>query len=147
MMFEGTARYYRDFRPSVPPDVAGTVVERVPALDVLLDLGTGTGQVIAALGPYVRKLAVGVEPDPDMLATAGEALAGREWRAALELCPGTAEEVDFQRWPAADAVTICRAFHWMDQPVVMAKARRHLRPGGLFVVMGDGSLWRDDLAW
>lgn len=147
MMFEGTSHYYRRFRPPVAEAAVDTISAAVPAINVLLDLGTGTGQVLQALGPRVRELMIGVDRDTDMLAQAEENLASRSWDAAWRLLPVAAEAAPRPDWPAADVVTVCRAFHWMDQPRVMENTRLQLRDGGLFVVMGDGSLWRDDLEW
>lgn len=147
MMFDGTAPYYQRFRPPPPDSVVDTIVAQAPGVDGLLDLGTGTGQVLQAVGPRMRELVVGVEPDLGMLSVAEQSLSARSWPAKVELWQGKAEEAPLGRWPAPDIATVCRAFHWMDQPAVMRRVREHLRPGGLFVVMGDGSLWRDDLDW
>ncbi|MFF9854129.1 class I SAM-dependent methyltransferase [Streptomyces litmocidini] len=151
-LFHATADAYSRHRPGLPDEVVDLLADtlrgtRYPAL---LDLGTGTGQVPAALLPVLPQLARLdlVDADRDMLHQADLALrpllAGRS--AAFH--PIRAEEFTP---PAegyrADLVTCARAFHWMDRPAVLAMADRVTSPGATLAIMGDGSLWTHPAPW
>ncbi len=83
-LFAGTAAYYYRYRPRIPTEVAELLVaeanRRSPAT-TLLDLGTGTGQVVAALHRHFRDI-IAVDPDPEMVERA-------EWTVRPVLSPGT----------------------------------------------------------
>jgi len=78
----------------------------------LLDLGCGTGSLAVPLAPRVDEV-VAVDPEPEMLA----ALDGP---ANVRKVEAVAEDVD-ESWGRFRLVTIGRAFHWMDGPLVMAR--------------------------
>ncbi|WP_424892253.1 class I SAM-dependent methyltransferase [Streptomyces sp. XH2] len=146
--FDGTASYYRTFRPGIPDEAARLLAGTVRHVDapVLLDLGSGTGQVPLALHTAFAEIDV-VEADAGMLAEAERALAA---------LPGTIVRLHHSRaedfappaatWKA-DLVTICRAFHWMDQQKVLTMLDRCTTSTGAVAVMGDGSLWTARSAW
>lgn len=71
-LFRGTARYYAQFRPGIPASVAALLVtesnRKAPAT-TLLDLGTGTGQIVEALAGSFQEI-VAVDPDAEMLEVA-----------------------------------------------------------------------------
>ena len=50
--FTGTVDYYRRYRPGIPADVANVLIaaSAVETPRRLLDLGTGTGHVVLAIG-------------------------------------------------------------------------------------------------
>jgi SAM-dependent methyltransferase len=150
-MFTGTARYYRLYRPGIPAEAARLLTAQVSRLAPprrLLDLGSGTGQVPAAIGEVFAEIDA-VEPDADMLAQADTALRPLlADGAALRLHHQRAEDFTppYAEWKA-DLVTICRAFHWMDQPAVLKALDSYVAPAGAVAVMGDGSLWTARTAW
>ena len=117
-LFGGTASYYARYRPGYPAEL----IERLAAaagLDGtgrLLDLGTGTGKLAVPLSPYVAEV-VAVDPEPEMLA---------ELPAGIRAVQGRAEDVD-ESWGSFRLVTIGRAFHWMDGPLVMERLTRVTR--------------------
>jgi SAM-dependent methyltransferase len=122
---EGFAGRYDRFRPRPPLAVLELLcryarVER-PALAV--DLGCGTGLSTRAWSGLAER-AVGVEPNPAMLAAA-EAAPGVEYRQAF------AEETGLPDG-AADVVTCSQSLHWMEPGPVFAEAARILRRGGVF---------------
>lgn len=151
-LFHAAADAYGRHRPGLPDEavhlLAGTVRGiRCPAL---LDLGTGTGQVPAALLPVLPQLARLdlVDANRDMLHQADLALrpllAGRS--AAFH--PVRVEEFTApEEGYRADLVTCARAFHWMDRPAVLAMADRVTAPGATLAIMGDGSLWTHQAPW
>ncbi|KAB7835776.1 class I SAM-dependent methyltransferase [Streptomyces mobaraensis] len=146
--FEGTAPYYAAYRPGIPQQavslLTGTV--RGIASPTLLDLGSGTGQVPLALHSAFAEIDV-VEADAGMIAEAEAALAPLAG-PVVRFHPVRAEDFTppTPTW-RADLVTICRAFHWMDQEKVLSLLDECTAPDGAVVVMGDGSLWTARTTW
>jgi len=99
----------------------------------LLDMGTGTGQVLRLLGRRVSR-GVGVDASREMLAVA---------RANLEsanLFHCQVRQGDILALPVADAsvdlVTIHHVLHFLDDPgLAVAEAARVLRPGGRALIV------------
>ncbi|WP_439681576.1 class I SAM-dependent methyltransferase [Embleya sp. MST-111070] len=149
--FSGTAAHYRAHRPGIPDRAAELLTAaaaELPAPRTLLDLGTGTGQVPAALHESFARIDL-VEADADMLAEAeadlrprlrpGTALHGHHTRAEDFTAPNAS-------W-RADLVTAARAFHWMDQDLVLGVLDGCTSPRATVAIMGDGSLWTARTAW
>lgn len=103
---------------------------------VVGDLGCGTGQLAAALAPFVARV-VAVDASEAMLAAAGARLATLEPAVArsVELRAGELESL-----PVADAeldaAVLSLVLHYVAEPPrVLAEARRALATGGRLVVM------------
>ncbi|MEU2251376.1 class I SAM-dependent methyltransferase [Streptomyces sp. NPDC019224] len=151
-LFDATADDYSRHRPGLPDEVVHLLAGPLRGIHrlALLDLGTGTGQVPAALLPVLPQLARLdlVDADRDMLhqadLTLRPLLAGR----AAAFHPVRAEEfTPPQERYRADLVTCARAFHWMDRPAVLAMVDRVTAPGATLAIMGDGSLWTHPAPW
>jgi SAM-dependent methyltransferase len=131
-LFTGTAGYYERGRLPYAPVLAETFAR---SLDLdgrgrLLDVGCGPGTVTLRLAALFEE-AVGLDPDPGMLAAASEAAVRRgvpnaTWvqRRAEDL---PADLGSFR------AVTFAASFHWMDRPKVAAAVATMLDPGGAAV--------------
>lgn len=99
----------------------------------LLDVGTGTGQLLRLLGPRVGR-GIGIDASREMLAVA---------RANLESADLTNCQVrqgDLFALPVADAsmdcVTIHHVLHFLDEPALaVAEASRTLRSGGRLLIV------------
>ncbi|WP_435613480.1 class I SAM-dependent methyltransferase [Streptomyces sp. bgisy159] len=146
--FADTAPYYATYRPGIPAAAVRLLSQTVAGKQhpVLLDLGSGTGQVPAALHEAFAEIDV-VERDPGMLAEADKALAGLpDTTIRLHNKPAEQFVPPHADW-AADMVTVCRAFHWMDQPAVLSLLDGCTAKDAAVVVMGDGSLWTARSAW
>lgn len=151
-LFGTAAADYARYRPGV----ADTVVHLLAATlhgvpdPVLLDLGTGTGQVPLALLPVVPRLMHVdlVDTNEGMLARAMAAL-----EPALGACTASAYTGEAHTFAPQlptrrpDLVTCCRAFHWVDRPAVLAMADRVAAPHAAVAIMSDGSLWTHDADW
>jgi ubiquinone/menaquinone biosynthesis C-methylase UbiE len=124
-MFKGTAPYYARYRPAYPPEllVRLAAAAGLDGTGRLLDLGCGTGQLAVPLSRYVEEV-VAVDVEPEMLA---------ELPPGIRTVQGRAEDVD-ESWGAFRLVTIGRAFHWLDGPVVM---ERLARITGQVALVGD----------
>ncbi|THC43118.1 class I SAM-dependent methyltransferase [Streptomyces sp. A1499] len=151
-LFHATADAYSRHRPGLPDKVvhllAGTLRGiRHPAL---LDLGTGTGQVPAALLPLLPQLARLdlVDADRDMLHQADLSLRPHLAGRAAAFHPVRAEEFTApEEGYRADLVTCARAFHWMDRPAVLAMADRVTAPRATLAIKGDDSPWTHPAPW
>ena len=135
-LFLGSAPYYLQGRPPYAPTLAATLRDTL-ALDGrqrVLDVGCGPGVLALALAPYVAEV-IGVDPDAGMLAEARRraTVMGITNAAWLHL---RAEEIPDTLGPFR-AVTFGQSFHWVDQPLVAAKMRNILEPGGAFVHVAD----------
>ena len=141
-LFAGAAGYYEQGRLPYAPGLAD-VFARSLVLDGqgrLLDVGCGPGTVTLRLAPLFEA-AVGLDPDPEMLAYASRAAAGRgvgnvAWvRQRAEALP--AGLGNFR------AVTFAASFHWMDRPRVASVVATMLDWGGA-VVQVDAPGYRSD---
>ncbi len=131
-VFRGTAPYYRQGRKPYAPALADALAERLE-LDGrgrLLDVGCGPGSV-TLLFAHLFESAVGLDPDPDMLAEAERVVAddgvvNATWvQMRAEELPG--------RLGTFRVVSFGQSFHWMDRPRVAAAVRRMLDPDGAVV--------------
>jgi SAM-dependent methyltransferase len=135
-LFLGSAPYYLQGRPPYAPSLAATLWDVLPldGRQRVLDVGCGPGVLALELAPYVADV-VGVDPDPGMLAEAQRRATDLGIRNAswLQL---RAEEIPDNLSPFW-AATFGQSFHWVDQPLVAAKMRDLLLPGGAFVHVAD----------
>ncbi|MFD4337840.1 class I SAM-dependent methyltransferase [Streptomyces anulatus] len=144
--FDTTAPFYAAYRPGIPQEAVELLAQRVAGKQhrALLDLGSGTGQVPLALARKVTEIDV-VEQDAGMLGEADKALAGLP--VTVRLHNTSAEQFTPAAFYRANLVTICRAFHWMDQDVVLSRLEGMTAQDATVAVMGDGSLWTARTAW
>jgi trans-aconitate methyltransferase len=143
------SEYYQRFRRGYPPSVADALAEvfTLTSEDVVLDLGCGTGQLTRVLAPRVRA-ALGMDPEPAMLAQARQATAepNVSWLLGADSDLGALTAALGPDRLAA--VTVAQALHWMDHERLFAAARPLLRPGGGVAVVTNGEpLWLQDAAW
>ena len=147
--FHGTAGFYRQYRPGVPEDVADILDAAAPQRSPrrLLDVGTGTGLVVAALLARFDDI-IAIDNDAAMLAAAEAALRPQLPDGThLLVQQATAEEFAPKPGWQADLVTICRAFHWLDQAAILAHLDTQVGPDGVVAVFGDNSFWTATSAW
>ncbi|MFE9469296.1 methyltransferase [Streptomyces virginiae] len=150
-MFDSLAADYNRYRPGLPDPVVQLLAAtsdgvRVPTV---VDLGAGTGQVARALLPVLpagSRIDL-VDPDADMLTAALETLRQDLGQRSAIAHAVAAEEFTPVDGDQADLITICRAFHWMKKPAVLAMADRMAAPTATVAVMGDGSLWTHEADW
>jgi SAM-dependent methyltransferase len=131
-LFAGAARYYEQGRLPYAPGLTDAFARSL-ALDGqgrLLDVGCGPGTVTLPLAPLFEA-AVGLDPDPEMLAYASRAAARRGIRNATwvrkraEALP--ADLGSFR------VVTFAQSFHWMDRPRVASAVATMLDRDGAVV--------------
>jgi len=148
-MFRGTVGFYRQYRPGVPESVADILDAAVPKTTPrrLLDLGTGTGLVVQALLGRFDDI-IAIDSDADMLAAAEAAILPQlPGGARLLLAQVAAEAFAAPQGWQADLVTICRAFHWLDQARVLARLDSQVSAAGAVAIFSDNSFWAATNPW
>jgi SAM-dependent methyltransferase len=122
---KGFAARYDRFRPRPPRALLDVLCRyaRVERPALVVDLGCGTGLSTRAWSGVAER-AIGIEPNPAMLAAA-EPAAGVEYREAYAQATGLDDG-------CADIVTCSQSLHWMEPEPTFAEAARLLRPGGVF---------------
>ncbi len=109
-------------------------VERLAAGGRALDLGCGTGQVVAALAKaFPASTIAGVDPDAISIAAARETLSAAGL-ANTKLHQATLDQLD--AGPGFDLITVCDVLHDLPDPVaVLRDARARLAEGGVLLVI------------
>lgn len=137
--FGVNAQVYDRARPAYPDELYAILEdERLIAGRSILDVGAGTGAATMELVRRGAARVVAVEPDPRLarlLRTKTEAAA-----APVEILELAFEDVALTD-ATFDLVVSATAFHWVDEAVGLATARRALRPGAAIAlwwwVFGD----------
>lgn len=103
----------------------------LPSSATVVDLGCGTGQLIADIAPFAEAV-IGVDTSPQMLKAARRHLSGLE---NVELLQGELAELPIDSG-ACDAATCVLALSYVEDPVaVICEMKRILKPGGRAVVV------------
>lgn len=102
-------------------------------VDLLVDLGTGTGRMLELLAGHYRR-GIGIDSSREMIAIARAKLASASvGHAQIRL--GDIADLDSGVGPA-DVVVIHQVLHYFDDPgKLIAQARRVLKPGGEMLIV------------
>jgi len=115
--------------------VEAAVVEALDGktVELLIDLGTGTGRMLDVLAPYYKR-GIGLDSSREMLAVARARLASAGiGHAQVRL--GDIGDIDATVGPA-DVVVIHQVMHYFDDPGrMLTQARRLLKPGGKMIIV------------
>jgi ubiquinone/menaquinone biosynthesis C-methylase UbiE len=138
-LYQGTARYYDQFRVPYPQDLIEDLAQRAGASGAgaagggrLLDLACGTGQLAFALCRYFTEVWA-VDQEPDMIEVVTEKM-----RAAGigNMHPLAASAADLNPPEGSfDLVVMGNAFHRVHRETVAADVLRWLRPRGLLALV------------
>lgn len=102
-------------------------------VDLLLDLGTGTGRMLEVLAPAYRR-GIGIDSSREMLAVARSRLADAGL-AHAQVRLGDIAALDPSSGPA-DVIVIHQVLHYFDDPGrMLAQARSVLKPGGEILIV------------
>jgi SAM-dependent methyltransferase len=134
-LYQGTAAHYVRGRPPYSPALEATLEAelRLDGTGRLLDAGCGPGVLTVRLAPRFAE-AIGLDPDPDMLAEAAAraAAAGIDnvrWVRAV------AEEIGSLGLGGFRLVTFGQSFHWTDRAHVAETVYDLLEPGGALAIV------------
>jgi ubiquinone/menaquinone biosynthesis C-methylase UbiE len=133
--FAGLAEYYARYRPRYPQRLLDALRLRTgtDGTGRLLDLATGTGELALAFRQDFSEIwAIDAEPEMIALAQRKATSHGIHWLT------GRAEDLDA---PAGhfDLITVGRAFHRLNKPVITKQAMTWLKPGGHLADLGAES--------
>ncbi|MFG2924293.1 class I SAM-dependent methyltransferase [Streptomyces sp. NPDC048305] len=151
-LFGPEAADYVRYRPGLPDaavHLLAATQHGVPA-PVLLDLGTGTGQVPRALLPVLLRLVHIdlVDVNASMLQAASAVLEPVRGACTVDAFTGAAHTfAPAEPGRAPTLITCCRSFHWMARPEVLSMADRVAAPHAVVAITGDGSLWTHEADW
>ena len=102
-------------------------------LDLVIDLGTGTGRMLELLKDHYRR-AVGIDASREMIAVARAKLAAANI-AHAQVRLGDIADLDSTAG-RADLIVIHQVLHYFDDPGrALAQARRALKPGGEMLIV------------
>jgi SAM-dependent methyltransferase len=132
--FATTVPYYSRYREPYPPSFFETVAKRLNfnGNERLVDIGCGPAPLAIGFGPYVASC-TGVDPEPAMLAAAGEQAARTGVR--LDLIEARIEHLP-EISKTFDIVTIGRALHWMEPHATVQTLDRIVAEGGAILICG-----------
>ena len=131
--FDQVASVYRASRPDYPEALIVDVLSytKLKPTDTVLEVGCGTGQATKSFATRGFRI-LALDPGPEMVRTAREALAGF---ANVELI-----ETTFEAWPANNAVfeliIAAQSWHWVSPEVRFVKAAEVLSSDGSLAVFG-----------
>ena len=149
-LFQGTATYYDRFRPGISPELAKlliVVAAECSGPQRLLDLGTGSGQVPAAIGRNFKSV-ICIDRDQEMLGFARRRLHSLvDNGIEVTLIAARAEDFVVPAGWLASLVTISRAFHWLDRELVLSRLDSVVAAKGAVAVFADRSFWNADSEW
>ena len=116
---------------AVEAAIVETVGDRV--VDLLIDLGTGTGRMLELLAGHYRR-GIGIDASREMIAVARAKLAvSSVGHAQVRL--GDISDLDGSAG-RADLIVIHQVLHYFDDPGrVLLQARRALKPGGEMLIV------------
>lgn len=115
--------------------VEAAILAAMPAepVELLLDLGTGTGRMLELLAPRYRK-GIGLDSSREMIAVARARLA-RAGISHAQIRLGDLHDLD-ATGADADRIIVHQVLHYFDDPGrVLAEVRRALRPGGEILIV------------
>ena len=116
---------------AVEAAILAAIGERV--VDLLIDLGTGTGRMLELLSGHYRR-GVGIDASREMIAVARAKLAASSVNHA-QVRLGDISDLDPSAGKA-DLILIHQVLHYFDDPGrVLLQARRDLKPGGEMLIV------------
>jgi SAM-dependent methyltransferase len=130
----GSAPHYRYGRPPYSPDLEAVLTNEL-GLDGngrLLDVGCGPGILVLRLAGLFEQ-AVGLDPDPDMLAEGRR--AGQRDGVDVQWVQALAEDVPEAAPGPYRLVTFGQSFHWTDEQRVAETVYDMLDPGGAMALV------------
>jgi len=133
--FQTTVPYYTRYRLGYPDLLICRVITHMKLKpgDAVMDLGCGPG-LLAVPFAKTGMAVTGVDPEPGMLAAAGE--AARDGGVTLDLRQGSSFDMPAGIGPFK-LVTMGRSFHWMDREATLEILDRMVTPDGGVAILHD----------
>jgi len=134
-IYQGAAAHYRQGRPPYSPELEAVLTEELD-LDGsgrLLDAGCGPGILTVRLAHLITD-AVGLDPDPAMLAE-GRRVAAERGITNIGWVQALAEDLPDAAPGPYRLVTFGQSFHWTDEAGVAEAVYDILEPGGALALI------------
>jgi SAM-dependent methyltransferase len=134
-IYQGAAVYYRRGRPPYSPQLEAVLAEEL-GLDGtgrLLDAGCGPGVLTVRLAHLLEE-AIGLDPDPDMLAE-GRRAADERGIKNIRWVQALAEDLPDAAPDPCRLVTFGQSFHWTDEARTAETVYDLLEPGGAMALI------------
>jgi ubiquinone/menaquinone biosynthesis C-methylase UbiE len=134
-IYEGAAAHYRSGRPAYSPQLEAVLTEelKLDGCGRLLDGGCGPGILTVRIA-YVFEEAVGLDPDPAMLAE-GRRVANERGITNIRWVQAVAEDLPGAAPGPYRVVTFGQSFHWTDEARVAEAVYDILEPGGALALI------------
>lgn len=123
--FSALSDGYAKYRPTYPVELFQFLASVASANTLAWDCATGSGQVAVALTDYFSNVVASDASQSQIYAAIQH--AGVDYRVATAEQSGLADN-------SVDLITVGQAFHWFDEALFMAEARRVLRPDGVLAI-------------
>jgi SAM-dependent methyltransferase len=143
--FHSTAAHYLRGRTPYPPKLIRRVAEVMELQEHhrVLDLGCGPGQLAIGFG-YFSGEVIGIDPEPQMLATAASAAEGLTPNVTFRL--GSSFELD-GALGSFRLVTMGRSFHWMDRAETLRTLDGMIDSGGAVALFRESHVDVQENDW
>jgi SAM-dependent methyltransferase len=134
-IYQGAAVHYRHGRPAYSPRLEAVVAEELGLNGAgrLLDGGCGPG-ILTVRFAYLFEEAVGLDPDPAMLAE-GRRLAEERGITNIRWVQARAEDLPAAAPGPYRLITFGQSFHWTDEARVAEVVYDMLEPGGALALI------------
>ncbi|PRP78701.1 hypothetical protein PROFUN_13440 [Planoprotostelium fungivorum] len=134
------AANYLSHRPVYPATLLNKIVnnhkDNGGALNTLLDIGCGPGQIAHELSKQFTKV-IAIDPSSNMISMAREHLSGV--KCETEFHQGSVEDMPYLSSNSVDLAIAGQAAHWFDFSLAWKELHRILKPGGTvaFIAYSD----------
>ena len=134
-IYLGSAAHYRYGRPAYSPGLEAVLTQEtgLDGAGRLLDAGCGPGVLTIRLA-HLFEQAVGLDPDPSMLAE-GRRAADEKGVMNIRWVRGLAEDLPAVAPGPYKLVTFGLSFHWTDEQLVAETVYDMLEPGGALALI------------
>ena len=123
--FSALSDGYAKYRPTYPAELFEFLASVASSNALAWDCATGSGQVAVALSDYFSNV-IASDASSSQIDAATQH-AGVEYRVAMAEQSGLTDS-------SVDLITVGQAFHWFNEALFMAEARRVLRPEGVLAI-------------
>jgi len=125
---------YKKYRPSYPKELINYINEHFQTLklDVIADIGSGTGKFTELLLPICNKV-IAIEPNNEMRVSAENNLCKYKNYQSIS---GTAEDTKLPD-NSIDLITVAQAFHWFDLDKTKNEFQRIIRKNGKVLIIAN----------
>lgn len=130
--YSGYTDIYNIYRPKPPEALIKTLksLRKMDKLQLVLDLGSGTGLSTRLWAPYADKV-IGIEPSIDMINEAEK----NTIESNVEYVKSDGHKTIFND-QCADIITASSSIHWMEPDLIVKEVIRLLKNGGVFGFYG-----------